>query len=138
MNTLHSFRLRFLQERLSSIAGELTALRFQAGSAHPVWRPRINVFRLQDRLAVCADLAGIARTEIDLRVEPRRVWLSGRRRSPVSDPAPGKVLQILTLEIDDGLWQREIPLPVEIDPAAVQAEQRNGLLWISLPLRSSA
>lgn len=137
MNTLRSLRLRILQEHLSRITGELTELRFQSGATHSVWRPRINLFRLHDRLAVCADLAGIARTDIDLRVEPRRVWLSGRRRSPVSEPAPGQVLQILTLEIDDGPWQREIPLPLEIDPAAVQAEQRNGLLWISLPLRST-
>jgi len=44
----------------------------------------------------------------------------------------------LAMEIDHGPFQREIILPVEVDPNRVIAEQRNGLLWIYLPLRPNA
>jgi len=70
-------------------------------------------------------------------VDERRVNLSGRRRLPSPTETGGRLLQILALEIDDGAFEREIVLPADIVPDAVQAEQRNGLLWITLPLRSS-
>jgi HSP20 family molecular chaperone IbpA len=38
------------------------------------------------------------------------------------------------MEIDQGAFEREIVLPVEVEPEQVRAEQREGLLWIWLPL----
>jgi HSP20 family molecular chaperone IbpA len=38
------------------------------------------------------------------------------------------------MEIDHGPFVREILLPIEVTPAEATAEQRNGFLWINLPL----
>ncbi len=46
----------------------------------------------------------------------------------------GEPRQVLAMEIDEGPFSRELVLPSEVDPRAVRAEQRNGILWIWLPL----
>jgi HSP20 family molecular chaperone IbpA len=38
------------------------------------------------------------------------------------------------MEIDYGPFEREIVLPGDVDVNKARAEQKNGLLWISLPL----
>jgi HSP20 family molecular chaperone IbpA len=41
------------------------------------------------------------------------------------------------MEIDYGPYLREVTLPAEVEIEKVHAEQRNGLLWISLRLKDS-
>jgi HSP20 family molecular chaperone IbpA len=40
------------------------------------------------------------------------------------------------MEIDYGPFERTINLPNHIDVDGVHAEQEDGLLWISLPIKS--
>jgi HSP20 family molecular chaperone IbpA len=49
------------------------------------------------------------------------------------DPA----LQMIAMEIDYGPFEREVRLPDEVEVKKVRAEQKNGLLWIHLPLKKS-
>jgi HSP20 family protein len=135
MEDLRTLHLKILQTQLSEIARELTQLKFRPQPRQPPWRPNINVYRCDDRFLVCVELAGIDRTEIDLQVEPRRVWLGSRRRPPAPPDGHSPLRQIIALEIDDGRCEREILLPEDIIPEEVNAVQSNGLLWIDLPLR---
>jgi len=41
------------------------------------------------------------------------------------------------MEIDYGPFIREVALPAEVEVEQAHAEQHNGLLWISLPLKES-
>jgi len=75
---------------------------------------------------------------IDLRIDGQRLVIRGMRQQPEPRESEGPPVQILALEIDHGPFEREIVLPPDVDAERVQAEQRNGLLWISLPLRSPA
>jgi HSP20 family molecular chaperone IbpA len=42
------------------------------------------------------------------------------------------------MEIDYGPFEREIAFPVDVEIDKAHAEQRNGLLWISLPVRKES
>jgi HSP20 family molecular chaperone IbpA len=44
-------------------------------------------------------------------------------------------MQLLAMEIDYGPFEREVQLAAEVEIEQVHAEQRNGLLWIYLPLK---
>ena len=46
--------------------------------------------------------------------------------------------QLLAMEIDYGPLEREITFPVDVEIDEGHAEQRNGLLWISLPVRKES
>lgn len=134
MNESLNFRLRFLQQRLTGIAGELTRVRFPAAPLDPAWQPAINVYRCRKTIVIAADLSGVPRSEVELSVEPRRVRLRGRRLPPEPGEAEEPVLQVLALEIDHGTFHRDILLPVAVQPEGMETEQREGFLWIRLPL----
>lgn len=134
MDDIQSIYLRHLQGRLREIAGHLTRVRYSSSPAVEAWHPAINAYRCQHQILICVELAGVERSEIQVRVEPRRVWLRGRRTPPEPRDAEGPCLTVLAMEIDHGAFERKIVLPVDVDPDAVQAEQHEGLLWIRLPL----
>lgn len=137
MDDLPNIYLRRIEGRLRDITFELTRVRYAYPPSSPTpeaWHPAINAYRCRDGILICAELAGVDRSEIQVRVESRRVWLSGRRMPPEPCEVEGPPVQVLAMEIDPGPFEREIVLPVEVDPDDVNAEQSEGLLWIRLPL----
>jgi HSP20 family molecular chaperone IbpA len=44
---------------------------------------------------------------------------------------------MIAMEIDYGPFERTVQLPDEVDVNKVHAEQREGFLWIHLPLKKS-
>ncbi len=133
MEHLHSIHLRQVQTRLGHIAYQLTKIQF--GSAVPEdWSPSINAYQCAKQVVICVDLAGVDKAQIELSVEPRRLLLRGRRR--LLAPEEAGLVHVLAMEIDEGVFARELLLPREVDPTAVRAEQRNGILWIWLPLEA--
>jgi HSP20 family protein len=87
---------------------------------------------------IFVELAGVQRSQIDLRVERQSVRLKGQRATPEPCDSDCPPEQVLAMEIDAGVFEREIVLPVEVQPEAARAEQREGLLWIHLPLARRA
>lgn len=133
-----SFHLQRLHGKLGDLVYEMTKVHFCSFGPEQAWRPALNVYRCEHGMAVCADLAGVDKREIDLQVEPRRLLLRGRREAPEPESDTHKPVHVLAMEIDYGSFERELALPEEVDGDAVTAEQRNGLLWIYLPFRPHA
>lgn len=119
------------------IAYWLTRVQLSPVEAPMTWCPAINAYRYQDRFVICVELAGVDRDQIDLLVEPHRIMLRGDRAAPEPSDLEAPPIQVLAWEIDQGRFAREIVLPVKVDPDQVKAEQRNGLLWIYLPVAST-
>jgi HSP20 family protein len=128
-------RWQFLQGQIGDVAYELRRVQFSHLATPQQWHPAINAFRCRDCIAVCVDLAGVARPQIELMVEPRRLIIRGSRAAPEPDRAQHEPVQILAMEIDWGGFERALLLPEEVEPERGSAEQRNGMLWIHLPLR---
>ncbi len=131
-----STHLRRLHSRLGSIAFELTRVQFSHLCPPTSWAPAINGYRCDDMLVICAELAGVDKDLIDLTVKERSLRLRGRREAPEPAAPDFKAQQVLCIEIDYGCFERFIELPAEVDTTRIKAEQRNGLLWIYLPLRA--
>ena len=129
-----SIKLRWLQGALYDASSGVTRLHFSRFGS-PTWQPAINAYRCDKCVRVCVDLAGVERERIDLTVEPERLILRGVRDVPEPTHAEGRAVQMLAMEIDYGPFEREVRLPVSVEIEKVHAEQRNGLLWISLPLK---
>jgi HSP20 family protein len=128
-----SILLKHLTGGLGGLGYELR-VRYLPLEPEPAWTPAINAFLCQNQIVVCVELAGVARDQIEIRVEPRRLLVRGVRQPPECAGTHGPPLQIFALEIDQGLFQREIALPCEVRPDSVRAEQRDGMLWIFMPL----
>lgn len=142
---VRTIRLRRLQGQLGEVAYKLTKVHFSGfQTVQCSWRPAVNAYRCASCLRICVDLAGVDKSEIDLRLEPGRLTLRGRRELP--HPAGDEALaphhrtglQVLAMEIDHGPFERQFDLPAEVVADRVTAESRNGMLWIILPLRPHA
>src|SRR3954447_9018558 len=134
MDPIKSIKLRWLEDSLHDITYELSRPQFSR-FAPQAWRPAINAYRCDTSIRICVDLAGVDRSLIDLIVEPRRLVIRGTRELPEPTGDEGCALQLLAMEIDYGPFIREVPLPADVETEQAHAEQRNGLLWISLPLK---
>ena len=125
-------KLKWYYSQLEGQPYELSSARYTQPEG---WRPAMNAYRCEGCIRVCFDLAGVDREHIDLRIEPNRVLIKGIRKTPEPASSEGRPQQILAIEIDNGPFARELRLPAEVIPEQVTAEQRDGLLWVKLPLR---
>jgi HSP20 family protein len=136
MDKVSRIHLRMLQGRLGDVVYELTKAQFTQFCPGETWQPAINAYRFRNQIVICVELAGVDRSSLELTVEPRRLRLRGSREAPEPASQEPDLMQILAMEIDYGPFERQVELPNPVDPERVKAEQRNGLLWIYLPLRS--
>jgi len=136
MDPISRIKLRWLHGALHDVTNELSRSRFSQFAPH-FWEPAINAYRCEKCVRICVDLAGVERSMIELTVEPRRVLIRGSRELPEPANKDDRMLQLLAMEIDYGPFERNIVLPADVEIDKATAEQRNGLLWISLPLKQS-
>jgi HSP20 family molecular chaperone IbpA len=135
MKPIRTIRMRWLHGPVDELTYHLTRVRVTQFAAH-AWRPSINAYRCATCLRICVELAGLDRSEINLEIEPRRLSIQGTRAVPEPRDKDGRALQTIAMEIDYGHFQRTLELPAEVDIEKATAEQKNGLLWICLPLKT--
>jgi len=137
MDSTRTIRLRWLHSTVQDVTHQLAGRRLSSAGLH-VWRPAINAYRCEHCIRVCVDLAGVDRADIDLTIAEQRLSIRGVRDVPEpSGEEERHAMQMIAMEIDYGPFEREVRLPDEVDVEKVRAEQKNGLLWIHLPLRES-
>jgi HSP20 family protein len=135
MSDFVKIQLEQLEPQLRAVVAEITRVQVVRFSAAPCWTPVLNVYRYPDRLVVCVDLAGVGEQALSVKAEPRRLRLAGYRPPPEPRLKQQGSVQVFTMEIDYGRFERELSLPDEIDPGRASAEKCDGWLWIHLPLR---
>ena len=132
------FRLNQLHGRLGDLVYQFTKVQFSQAPARDTWSPALNAYRCPKGFAICVDLAGVPKDEIQIEVHARTVRLEGRREIPEPKGKDEEAVQIIAMEIDAGRFSREVILPAEVESNAVRAEYKEGFLWIYLPFRSQA
>lgn len=90
------------------------------------WAPAVDVVETEGAFVLSAELPGVAREDVDLSAEGRRLELSGRRPLP-SDRAFSQ------MERSYGPFRRVFELPSAVDAEAVSAELAHGVLTITVP-----
>jgi HSP20 family protein len=136
VETIRTIRLRWSQGTLYDLTSHLVQSGFPQFAPAP-WQPAINAYRCEDGIQICVELAGVDKSEIDLTVQERHLSIRGVRDVPEPKTTDCRTLQTIAMEIDYGVFQRDIRLPVDVDVDRIHADQKNGLLWIHLPLKKS-
>ncbi len=99
------------------------------------WAPSVNFYEAPDGYCVVVELAGVQAGTIDLRIEEKRMMVSGQREVPEAPHCTGSV-RVRMMEIDHGRFCRALDLPDDVDVDAavnLSANYTNGFLWIQLP-----
>jgi HSP20 family protein len=131
MDSTRTIRLHWMHSTLGDVSYRL---RFSHSLRHS-WRPAINAYRCETCISICVDLAGVERSDIDLVIEGQQLSIRGERAVPEPGKKDDAARQMIAMEIDYGPFERKVQLPDEVDVKKVHAEQKNGFLWIHLPLK---
>ncbi|HZZ44562.1 MAG TPA: Hsp20/alpha crystallin family protein [Tepidisphaeraceae bacterium] len=105
------------------------------------WTPSVNLYETETEYLVCVDLGGVDKEKIDIELIDQRLTIKGNRTVPTpptmedkeSDSSDSKKYRVHLMEIDHGLFGRDVELPLDVVKEQIHATHRNGMLWIELP-----
>ena len=117
--------------QMPSLEGSLDRLR---GLGSPTWIPQVEVFERENQLIVRADLPGMRQDDVNVEIDDNQLVIRGERRSEREDDEEGYYRS----ERSYGSFYRRIPLPQGINTDEADAEFRNGVLEVKLPLPERA
>jgi len=98
---------------------------------HPV---HVHVSESGEALEVKAEVPGFTEKELEIKVEPRRLVISGKRETK-KEEKKGKVLYS---EACSDQIMRVVDLPAEVETQKVAAILKDGVLELSLPKSAKA
>lgn len=84
----------------------------------------------EDFYKIVADLPGMTRDDISIKVENGTLTISGERKRPEDDKA-----KVVWSERFFGKFRRDYKLGDKVDVNKIGAEFKNGLLTVSLPFK---
>lgn len=96
--------------------------------------PAVDVYETEHDVVIVAEIAGIGLTEVELEVDGQTCILRGERKAARGGPKRG----YHQMEIAHGHFERELLLPANVNPDALQTVYKDGMLRISLPKASPA
>jgi HSP20 family protein len=112
---------------------------YLAAMSHPLsmagaW-PKVEAFEREGALVVRAELPGLEREDVKVRVQEDHLIIEGERRR---DEESKKREGYYESEWSYGHFSRTVPLPSGADPDQVRATFRNGILEVTIGLTRSA
>lgn len=103
--------------------------------------PALNVGSTDNSVEVYAFAPGLAPSSIDVNLDRGVLTIDGERKSLLSDEAGAFGDERTTLHVNErfaGRFRRVVSLPDDVDPSAVNARYRDGVLQVSVRRRESA
>ncbi len=99
-----------------------------------LWSPQVEVFERGNQLVVRADLPGLTKDDIDVKITDDAIVLQGERKQESEENEEGYYRS----ERSYGSFYRSIPLPEGINVDEAKATFHNGVLEITMPAPEQA
>ena len=98
-----------------------------AAERQTIWKPQVEICQKDNQFVIEAALAGVEPRQLDIQVT--RDTLLIKADTPHTHPETKGIVHVC--EFQPGQLFRAIKLPAPIDPEAVKAEYRDGLLRVT-------
>lgn len=92
----------------------------------PFFIPNVDIFENEDSIVLLADMPGVAKDSVDIRLEDGQLRIMGK----VSREVPG---DYVLSEYSIGDYHSSFSLSAIIDRTKIQASMKNGVLRVVLP-----
>jgi HSP20 family protein len=93
--------------------------------------PPVDIYETQEGLVVLADLPGVAKEALDVRVEQNRLTIRGQARHRVPGEAVSREYALVN-------FFRQFALSENVDQRQITAELKSGVLTVTLPKAEEA
>ena len=91
------------------------------------WRPRVDIAERDKAFEITAELAGVPKEDIKVSLDNNVLTISGERKSEVEDKKHHRIERFY------GSFSRSFSLPENVDESAIKAENKDGILKLTLP-----
>jgi len=104
-----------------------------ASAAHEgcMWSPRIDVYEHKEALVIEAELPGVDKSDVKIKVTEGFLELSGERKTETTDQNEEKYFK--HMERSQGSFMRRVKLPKGINANNIKANFDKGILRITVP-----
>jgi HSP20 family protein len=92
------------------------------------WTPAVDILETSAEYIVTAEVPGMSREDLDIRVHDGRLTIGGERRERTM-----QCEQYHRVERGHGSFSRTFHLPVPVDGERVTADLRDGVLTVTCP-----
>ncbi len=127
--------LMLLQDRMNALFEDATDRRARersetAGDIERAdWIPVADVYETAKEYVVAMDLPGIDRAGLEIDLENERLIVKGTRTSANNGEEQHRT------ERPQGRFNRTFGVPAAVDPEQIEAEYKDGVLYVRLPKR---
>ena len=121
--------------QLSTLRNEINRLfdepysGLERSEAFNSWGPAVDLYEDKDNLIVTAELPGMRKEDIDISFHDGSLTIAGERKHE-KQYGEGEEQRS---ERFFGRFQRTVALPKQVDPGAVKASYKDGVLKVTLP-----
>jgi len=96
-----------------------------------VLRPAVDIFETGEGITLIADMPGVSKDRLDLRVEANNLLLEG-----TIGIAPQENMAALHADVRATLYRRSFVLGNELEASKIEANLKDGLLTVRIPKRA--
>lgn len=121
-----------INNRLSRTLGE--AYPNTTEDAFGAWAPPVDIFEKNDHLVIRAEIPGVSKDDMDVRIENGVLTLHGERKHETEV----KEENAYRMERVYGAFTRSFSLPTTVDATKVAATYKDGILEVTVPKAETA
>lgn len=115
-----------LQAR-SGTQGQVSGRSSGQASEGPAMRPPVDIFEDEGGVTLLADMPGVSREGLEVRVDGDNLLIEGR----VQVPEVGE-MELIHSEMLSPMYRRSFSLSRDLDPQKIEAELKDGVLRLRL------
>ena len=106
----------------------------RAEDAFGTWAPPVDIFEKHDHLVIRAEIPGLQKEDMDVRIENGVLTLRGERKQDdeIREDTAHRMERVY------GTFTRSFTLPTTVDAAKVAATYKDGILEVSMPKAETA
>lgn len=126
--------LEEISNRLNTMFGREGGEQATSRLAVSDWSPTVDIEETENEFLVTAELPGVEKKDIHLKVEDGRLVVQGERKTEKEE----KEKRVHRIERCYGSFFRSFTLPREVDKKKISADFHDGLLKVHLPKSEEA
>lgn len=122
---------RGVDKELEALFQEFCSRGSVCKQAMGVWRPPTDVFETADDVVVKMEVADVRKEDLDVTFDEHCLRIRGRREERFA----GKKVAVSQMEVEYGLFERNISIPQPVDADRIEATYSEGFLLVRIPKR---
>jgi len=127
MNITPWHSLRNFDDFFSSLNHSIAKSTTQEKMFSSDWIPSVDITEDKEKFLIKAELPEVNKEDIKVSVDKNILTISGERQAEVRDEKEHRI------ERSYGSFSRSFSLPENIDATSIHAENKSGMLYLSIP-----